>query len=240
MKKNYKKILLIFFISLLCIIILGYGLFQVSKLRTFQFFGGITAKVETEKKVVALTFDDAPSPQTDAILKILSDKNIKATFYVIGQNAKEYPNELKKIVEQGNELGNHTYSHQRMVLKSPSFVEKEIESTNQLIRDAGYKDEITFRPPNGKKLLILPWYLNKNNVKTIMWSIEPDTYYSGNAEAITNYVSEKVEPGSIILMHPFCSTSCEADRLALPKIIDNLKAQGYEFVTVSQLLNINN
>ncbi len=234
MKKIKKYQIAIF---LLCFsLFAGYGLLQVSKSRTFQFFGEIVSRVNADQKVVALTFDDAPAVNTEEVLKILAEKNIKATFYAIGRNIEKYPDQIKEIVKQGHELGNHSYSHERFLLKSQSFIQSEVEKTNQLIYNAGYAGEITFRPPNGKKFLGLPWYLSKNNIKTIMWDVEPDTYYAGDAENIAKYTLENVKPGSIILLHPFCSDACTADREALPDIIDGLKKEGYNFITISQLL----
>lgn len=216
---------------------LAYALFLVSKSRSFQFFGGLTQWVATEEKVIALTFDDAPSVHTGTALDILDAKGIPATFYVVGKAMEQSPDVVVDIVRRGHELGNHSYSHQRFLLKSPQFIATEIERTNALIRAAGYADEITFRPPNGKKLIALPWYLRQHGIKTIMWDVEPDTFHVGDADAIVQYTLEQAKPGSIILMHPFCEEVCAADREALPRIIDTLQSRGYRFVTVSQLLS---
>ena len=234
--KISRKIIIILALSLVFFAIIGCGLFQISKSRTFQFFGELNNHVNTNQKIIALTFDDAPTGYTDEVLKILAKKNVKATFYAIGQSLEKYPNQAKEIIKQGHELGNHSYSHQRFIFKSQSFIKNEIEKTNQLIHEAGYTGEITFRPPNGKKLLGLPWYLQQNNIKTIMWDVEPDTYVSGNSKLIVKYTLENIKPGSIILLHPFCAKQCAADREALPVIIDSLKTKGYSFVTISQLL----
>lgn len=235
-----KKFEIIFSILIILLLIglSGYLLFQLSKSRTFQFFGGLTSKIDTNEKVVALTFDDAPSTNADEVLNILAEKDVKATFYVIGEYAEKYPGQIKKIAERGHELGNHSYSHQRFLFKSQSFIKNEVEKTNQLIRSAGYGGEITFRPPNGKKLFGLPWYLSRNNIKTITWSVEPDTYYPENAESIAKYTLDNVRPGSIILLHPFCDVECSADREALPRIIEGLKVKGYQLATVTQLLSL--
>lgn len=218
------------------ILLSGFLLFQISKSRTFQFFGEITSRVNTGQKVVALTFDDAPNPKTQEILNILKEKRVKATFYEVGKAIEQYPEVARSIVEAGMEVGNHSYSHKRMLLKSPSFIDEEIQNTNRLIKSSGYMGKITFRPPNGKKLFGLPWYLHKHNIQTIMWDVEPDTYVAGNAGAIIEYTLSHVRPGSIILLHPFCDKECLADREALPKIIDELQAQGYKLVTISELL----
>ncbi|MFA6170899.1 MAG: polysaccharide deacetylase family protein [Patescibacteria group bacterium] len=235
MKINIR-IYIICALVLAVLAITAYGLFELSKSRTFQFFGRLASHADTDKKVVALTFDDAPTEYTDEVLKILRENNVQATFYAIGQSLEKFPNQAKEIVRQGSELGNHSYSHRRLILKSQAFIKSEIEKTNQLIRDSGYQGEITFRPPNGKKLLGLPRYLNENNIKTIMWDIEPDTNYSGNAELITKNTLLNAKPGSIILLHPFCEKECAADREALPKIISGLKEKGYVFATISELL----
>ena len=172
-----KKLFAGFFIFLVVLIIVAYSLFQVSKSRTFQFFGEIAPRVETSQKAVALTFDDGPSREkTDEILQILREENVKATFYVVGAEIEKNPGELEKIVSEGHEIGNHTFNHEKMILVSPSFVKSEIERTDQLIRKAGWTNEITFRPPFGKKLFTLPFYLSKNNPKTIIWDVEPETF----------------------------------------------------------------
>lgn len=227
---------LLVIILILCVLIFlwVYISFQISKSRTFQFFGGLTSRVETEEKVVALTFDDAPSPHVSEVLRILEEKNVPGTFYEIGENIEKYPTEARAIVEADMEVGNHSYSHQRFLLKSQSFIQEEIQKTNELIRESGYSGEITFRPPNGKKLIGLPRYLKQQNMKTVMWDVEPDTYYS-DKDNIVQHVIDHTRPGSIILMHPFCD-SCTADREALPIIIDKLKEQGYTFLKVADLL----
>jgi len=231
-----KKYLLILLFVIVTLLIIGYFLFQLSKFRTFQFFGGLTARINTNQKVVALTFDDAPTQKVQEVLTILKEKQVRATFYEIGKGINQYPEVAKAIVAAKMEVGNHSYSHERIVLKSLSFIDTEIQKTNELIRGSGYMGEITFRPPNGKKLIGLPWYLQQHSIKTIMWDVEPDTYSAGDSDAIVKYTLDHVQSGSIILLHPLCDKKCAADREALPKIIDTLRLKGYMFVTVSELL----
>jgi chitin deacetylase len=220
----------------LFVVLAAYAVFQLSKSRTFQLFGEVISRIDTTRKVVALTLDDAPTDNTDDVLGVLRSKDIKATFYVIGESGRARADVLKRIVSAGHELGNHSFTHQRFLLTSPSFVRDEIESTNQVIRDAGYSGEITFRPPYGKKLVALPWYLSTHNIRTIMFDVEPDTYHPRNAGLLRKYTLDNVKPGSIILLHPLCGTDCSAARDALPGIIDALRGEGYAFVTVGELL----
>lgn len=235
---NRKKKVILSFALILLLLFTGYGLFQISKSRTFQFFGEIVPRIETNEKVVALTFDDGPTEYTKDVLNNLEGKNIKATFFVVGSELEKKPEIGKAIVLAGHELANHSYSHQRMWFKSQSFITEEIEKTNTLIRETGHTGDIHFRPPYGKKIIGLPWYLSKNNIKTIMVDVEPDTYGS-EANFLVEYTLENTKSGSIILLHPFCET-CSGQREAIGRIVDGLQAKGYQFVTVSELLTYKN
>jgi peptidoglycan-N-acetylglucosamine deacetylase len=228
-----KKKLILIGIGFIVIALLSAGLFKVTKLRTFQFFGGLTYHVETENKVVALTFDDGPTKNVDQLLPLLDQYKAKSTFFLIGQDIEKHPESAEKLVEAGHQIGNHTYSHKRMVLKSPSFIKEEIEKTDELIRKAGYEGEIDFRPPYGKKLIGLPYYLNKHNRETIMWTLEPETYYT-SAEDKVNDVVENIQPGSIILLHPMYDQSGETIQV-IEDILQKLTDEGYTFVTVDEL-----
>jgi len=218
------------------------ALWQVGKSRTFQFFGVIVPRVNTTEKVVALTFDDGPAKGgTDEILRVLDEMKVKATFFVIGAELEENLDEGRKIVAAGHELGNHSYSHVRMLLVSPSFVQQEIEKTDRLIRDAGYSREINFRPPYGKKLLALPYYLSRTGRKTIMWDVEPDSKpeIASDSQKIIEETRSRVRPGSIILLHAMYP-SRQPSLKAVRGIIESLKQEGYRFVTVSDLLAMAN
>jgi peptidoglycan-N-acetylglucosamine deacetylase len=228
-----KKVFLLFLIVLTVL-----WLYQISRSRTFQFFGEIIPSMDTNEKVVALTFDDGPSKETDKILSILSDLNVKATFFVTGAGLEKHMSEGEKIVASGHELGNHSYSHKRMIFKSIDFVQKEIEKTDSLIKGVGYQGDIHFRPPFGKKLFILPYYLRNHNRKNVMWDVEPESYpeVAESAEKITQYVLENTKPGSIILLHVMFKDGKESVK-SIKGIVSGLKQQGYSFKTVSELLH---
>ena len=213
-----------------------FGLSAVANARTFQLFGGLTDRVDTSAKVVALTFDDGPDPAgTRQLLDALASARVPATFYLVGRDMAEHPDLARAIALAGHELGNHTYSHERMWFVSASFVADEVEKTDKLIRKAGYLGEVTFRPPNGKKLLALPYYLDQHDRKTIMWDVEPDSEVDASAQRIVDVAVENTRPGSIILLHGMYAGR-DQSRLAVAPIIDRLKADGYRFVTVSELL----
>ena len=234
-----KKWLIVSLITFLFFLGVCVLLFQTSKSRTFQFFGEIYSRVETTEKVVALTFDDGPSrSQTNEILSILRDENVKATFYLIGNEIEKNQGEAEKMIAEGHEIGNHTYNHERMILVSPSFVKNEIDKTDELIKKASYKGEITFRPPYCRKLLALPWHLSENNRKTITWDVEPETFVENSADII-KYTLENTKNGSIILLHVAYGNRSESVKSVRP-IIKGLKERGFEFKTISELLAMKN
>lgn len=221
----------------LVVVVTLMGLWQLSASRQFQLFGTLIYQIDTKQKLVALTFDDGPTPHYTAnILQLLDLYQVKATFFVTGSETQRYMTQAKQIVAAGHQLGNHSWSHPRMLLMSLDEISREIEGTDQQIRAAGFTGEILFRPPYGKKLVLLPWYLAKTNRTTVMWDLEPESNneIAQDPQAIATEVLENVQPGSIILLH-LMYKSREASRLALPLIIKGLKAKGYRMVTLSEL-----
>jgi peptidoglycan-N-acetylglucosamine deacetylase len=232
MKKNIVAIGVI----LLLLFLFFFGTYKLMNSRTFQLFGGLTSHVQTTKKVVALTFDDGPTKNVDKIAPLLNKYHAKATFFLIGNELKKNPIEGKKLADAGYQIGNHTYSHNRMILKKYSYIKREIDETNNLIRKTGYIGEIDFRPPNGKKLIALPYYLHRNHMDTITWNLEPDTYFTSVIDKV-KYVNENVKPGSIILLHPMYDKTGN-ELKTIEGILDSLSKKGYKFVTVNELQNM--
>ena len=231
-----KKILILCLFVLLTIVFL----FQLSRSRTYQVFGNIVSHVSTDNKVVALTFDDGPTEgATGTILALLQQEGVKATFFLTGREIEANPAEASKIIAAGHQIGNHSYSHQRMVRMGYQTIINEVEKTNQLIRAMGYKGEIVFRPPYGKKLFGLPYYLQQQGITTITWDVEPETDESiaNDSHAIAEHVLHSAKPGSIVLLHVMYK-SRHASMESVPEIIKGLKDKGYTFVTVDQLMGL--
>jgi peptidoglycan/xylan/chitin deacetylase (PgdA/CDA1 family) len=226
-------------VALLLVILLAlYGTWQLSRSRNFQLFGEIVPRVATTEKVVALTFDDGPTPEyTDGVLDVLRERGVKATFFLIGGDAEKNADQVRALIADGHELGNHTFTHPDMTLASVDKAKDEVERTDAAIRSAGYTGEIHFRPPFGKKLIGLPLYLSDHDRKTITWDVEPESFgkIAADPELITAHVLKKTRPGSIIILHVMYKAR-ETSRQALPDVIDGLQARGFRFVTVSDLL----
>jgi peptidoglycan/xylan/chitin deacetylase (PgdA/CDA1 family) len=212
--------------------------------RSPQILGKCIHRVNTSMKVVALTFDDGPSHHTEEILKILHSKGVSATFFLIGQNALAFPALVRQIHEEGHEIGNHSYSHHPLIFKSLAFMREEIEKTDEIIREAGYQGTIHFRAPYGRKLIGLPWILYKTQRPHILFDVIPDDWASPGVSTIVNRILSQTKPGSIILCHDGNGDNIGQDRWqtveALPLIIEKLKASGYQFATISELLTVEN
>ncbi|MFE7718887.1 polysaccharide deacetylase family protein [Nocardia rhizosphaerihabitans] len=201
--------------------------------RTYQLAGTLVDRVETDEKLVALTFDDGPTDRTPEILRMLAELQVPATFYLVGDDLAAHPEHGAAIAAAGHEIGNHSYSHRRMVLVSGDTVRDEIERTDAEIRRTGYQGPITFRPPYGKKLWSLPNYLADHDRTTVTWDVEPDSAGGATREAIIADTMAQTRPGSIVLLHVMHGTESAA---AVPEIVTGLRARGYEFTTVSDMV----
>lgn len=215
-----------------------FGLNKLAKTSKFQLLGDFATHVSTEEKVVALTYDDGPNPPyTEKLLEVLDRHQVKATFFVVGKEAEQYPDTLKAMIAQGHELGNHSYSHAALIWKRPKFVWSEIQKTDQLLRNLGVTQPIQFRSPFGFKLFVLPYLLSKLGKTNILWNVDPRDFEATDSQPIVDHVLANVKPGSIILLHDG-GRECLPTIAATEKLIQTLHAQGYRFKTVSELLQV--
>ncbi len=185
------------------------------------------------RRRIALTFDDGPhAGYTERILKILQDAGIRATFFVVGDRVVRYPELLRQEISRGHEIGNHTYRHRNLRTLSNLEIVTELEQNRDLIRQVGQVETTIFRPPGGQyddRVLRLAAALN---YRTILWSSAPADHTSPPAELIEDRILGRVGNGVIIL----CHDGIEGTIAALPRVIASVRAGGYEFVTVSELL----
>ena len=210
-------------------------LIQVTKF--YDNFG--IKRADTEVKVVALTYDDGPSsPYTNQLLDILDRYQVKATFFAVGRRIEKYPEIVPMIVARGHELANHSYSHTDMMFKPREFLLSEIEKTDKLLQELGVKqDSISFRPPFGRRGVVLSYLLSQMQKKLILWDVNSLDYETTTltAEDIANLVIDNVRSGSIVLMHD--SGGDRSKTLAATQVIvKTLRSKGYAFKTVSELL----
>jgi peptidoglycan/xylan/chitin deacetylase (PgdA/CDA1 family) len=210
------------------------GLREMVNSSTFQLFGDYVVSVKTTDRVVALTFDDGPSPwHTPKVLNELDRHHVKATFFMMGRNVERYPDVARDVLRRGHEIGNHSYSHPKLILMSPQRVRDEIERTDKLLRDIGVSGEIHFRAPHASKFIVLPYVLQQMGKLNVMGDVSADEWRQRPAAVMTESILRQVRPGSIIGMHD--PAGAESLR-TLENILPALIAQGYRFETVSELL----
>ncbi|GJD18855.1 hypothetical protein RIVM261_038110 [Rivularia sp. IAM M-261] len=195
-------------------------------------------KLPKKEKYVALTFDDGPWPNTtDQILKILRQNHIKATFFMIGENVKAHPVQAKNVLADGHVIGNHTWHHWYMHM-NPQLAASEIESTANIIYKTTGAKTTLFRPPGGILNNGLADYAKNQNHSVILWSADSEDYRIPSVATLIKRVM-KVAPGGIVLMHDGGGNRSHTVT-ALPQIINKLRKQGYKFVTVPELLELQN
>ncbi|MBR5308137.1 MAG: polysaccharide deacetylase family protein [Clostridia bacterium] len=191
-------------------------------------------------KQVALTFDDGPSGNyTPMILDILAENGVKGTFFVVGRNAERYPMILKRIHSEGHEIGNHTYSHPDMKKLTPEQLDEEISRTGKAVSDIVGVSPVLFRPPGGYLSNDIVDKITSNSCKTVLWSWRQDTmdWKCPDVEKVVETVLSNIRDGDIILFHDFNPGKSPTPE-ALKIIIPELLGRGYEFVTVSELVNM--
>lgn len=186
-------------------------------------------------KYIALTFDDGPSPTvTPLILDILKKHDAKATFFMLGKQVRFYPEIVQEIAKDGHELGNHTMNHPDLTKLGIDQVNAEVAETNQIIKRITGITPTMMRPPYGAYNEDLQRYIGEIDMTMVLWSIDSLDWKSRNAIAVNGSVQKNMKAGSIILLHDIHQTTADA----LPKLLNELKAQDYQFVTVSQLLEL--
>jgi peptidoglycan-N-acetylglucosamine deacetylase len=195
------------------------------------------AKLTQGEKVIALTFDDGPWPGTTRqVLDILKSNNIKGTFFVVGQNLKNYPELGKEIVGEGHVIANHTWHHWYHFFNQQAAA-FEIERTTDLIYQVtGVKTNL-FRPPGGVMHNGLVAYARGEKYSVVMWSSDSTDYKLPPVPKLVNNVMKDSKPGGIVLMHDGGGNRSRTVQ-ALPEIISNFRKQGYRFVTVPELLEL--
>jgi len=189
--------------------------------------------ISIDDKVVALTFDDGPSQYTDKILQILKKHNAYATFFVVGNKVSFYDDTLREILKQGSEIGNHSYSHKLLTRLSEEEFKEDLNKTQEVIKKiTGFTPKV-FRPTYGGYTSKIKKY---TDLSFVLWDVDSRDWEVKKKNKILKNVLPNVKSGSIVLMHD----NHEYSLKALDTMIKELKADGYKFVTVSELLEFKN
>ncbi len=240
MKNKIFKYLSLFILIIICTFIVSHEYFKTT-ISISNNYGMVVKNGSKEKKVIALTFDDGPHPKyTSEILDILNEYDAKATFFVLGKFAEAYPDIIKRQWEEGHEIGNHTYSHINTKKVSKDKIQEEYIKTQEVISSITNNNPKLFRPPYGSLDEKVIDVVENNNSVIVLWSYNQDSKDWSNPEVnkIVNTTLSNIENGDIILFHDYVYYDESHTVEALKKIIPELKNRGYEFVTISELINL--
>ena len=205
-------------------------------------FGKNIVHLNTDKRIVALTYDDGPNPPyTDQLLDILAKHNAKATFFMIGNRIERHPETVNRVIAEGHQIGNHTYSHPLLGFLPPIYVQREIERTDDLLQQYGIAKDNVFRAPLLTRFLPVAYVLAKRDRIHISCNVWSWDWTTQNPDKITETVLKQTKPGSIIVLHDGKAENKNANRSgtieATDRIITALKRDGYQFVRLSDVSN---
>ena len=192
------------------------------------------SQCRVEGPYIAMTFDDGPhGANTPRLLDMLKQRGIKATFFVVGQCAAEFPDIMKRIVAEGHEIASHSWSHPQLTKMGEEGVTDQLQKTHDIIRHTTGVEPKVMRPPFGA---FTPnqraWANKKWGYKIIMWDVDPLDWKVRNAEHVKSEILRQTVAGSIILTHDIHKSTIDA----MPETLDGLTAKGFKFVSVSDLL----
>ncbi|MGN0291596.1 MAG: polysaccharide deacetylase family protein [Lachnospiraceae bacterium] len=233
-----KAVRVLFCINLLVVTVLVFRVLTVKMVQIRQDRETVstqsknvkTLTEDTKKKRVALTFDDGPDPNyTEKLLDGLKERDVKATFFLLGKQVDQYPDIVKRMYKEGHIIGNHSYDHVNLATLSATDAKNQISKTNEAIYKITGEYPQYLRPPFGNEPQ------NEDVAKdmiTVLWDVDPLDWCCGSSTNVANKVEKSVKEGDIILLHDASKSSVEA---AL-QIVDELTEKGYEFVTVDKLI----
>jgi peptidoglycan/xylan/chitin deacetylase (PgdA/CDA1 family) len=197
----------------------------------------ISWAVETDQKLIALTFDDGPSPQwTDQVLDTLAARGVPATFFMVGRRVRKYPDVIRGRMDV-HEVGNHTWDHVDLARRGPEEAYQDLVSTHEAIEDVLGRSPTLMRPPYGHMAGSTVLAAARMNYRVVLWSLQMlEGDYPNDSPGLARYIVENTVPGTILLAHDVGPANRIIAINGLPAMIDGLRERGYEFVTVSSML----
>jgi peptidoglycan/xylan/chitin deacetylase (PgdA/CDA1 family) len=240
-------------VAVMLLAALVYGAYEVSEAPGSQVFGKTIVSGPADQKVVALTFDDGPNPPyTDRILDVLAKENVHATFFLVGRAVEAYPKVALRELRDGNALGNHAWEHEHLIMLTRTQLRASLQRTDDAIFKATGTHTHLMRPPFGSRDWVVLGVAGTMGYTPVMWSVPlvGDWEYP-TANVIAQRVLANVHDGSIVVLHDgnrgqlcaaqhlpahVCDRSSDIDATRI--IVETLKARGYRFVTVPQLMSL--
>jgi peptidoglycan/xylan/chitin deacetylase (PgdA/CDA1 family) len=208
---------------------------------TGQWYGRTFTRLARGTKQLALTYDDGPNdPHTLRLLEVLARYNVRATFFLIGRYVQQRPEIVREVVKAGHVIGNHTFTHPLLTFKTAAEVRKELSDCRSAIQDAVGEHSDLFRPPFGGRRPAVLRIARELGLEPIMWNVTGYDWSAPPAVVIEKKVSSQIRGGDVILLHDGGHKQMGADRsqtvLATDHLITRYKSEGYDFVTIQQML----
>jgi len=208
---------------------------------TGQWYGRTFTSLPRGTRQLALTYDDGPNdPHTLRLLEVLARHNVCATFFVIGRYVQQRPDIVREIVKAGHVIGNHTFTHPLLTLKSAAEVRKELIDCRSALQDAVGEASNLFRPPFGGRRPAVLRIARELGLEPVMWSVTGYDWNAPPAAMIERKVERQIRGGDVILLHDGGHRQMGADRsqtvLATDHLITRYQSEGYGFVTISEML----
>lgn len=224
------------------VVYMSFAVFWVgSTAPSVQWFGALTSHGPRSSNMVALTFDDGPNPPyTEQIAGILENYGVRGTFFEVGKAIVQAPGTTQRLVQAGHLVGNHSYTHGNLTYLDLRY--PELAQTQQVLKNATGFCPAVFRPPHGTHTPFMSQIVTDTGMRLVTWDVSAKDWSETDPDALARNILAKVKPGSIILLHDGLDGNIGADRSvlvqALPKILDGLKAKGYDVVRLDVLLGI--
>ena len=208
---------------------------------TGQWYGHTFTGLSRGTRKLALTYDDGPNdPHTQRLLEVLAKHSVRATFFVIGRFARQRPDIVRELVRAGHAVGNHTFSHPNLIFTSAERTRKELAECQQALLEATGESPRLFRPPFGGRRPGTLQMVRAAGLQPVMWNVTGYDWSAPPADAIVGKVSHQIGGGDVILLHDGSHAGMGADRsqtvIATDRIIAKYKAEGYEFVTIPEMM----
>jgi peptidoglycan/xylan/chitin deacetylase (PgdA/CDA1 family) len=208
---------------------------------TAQLYGRTFTGLPRGTKQLALTYDDGPNdPHTLRLLDVLARYDVHATFFTIGRYVQQRPDIVREIVQAGHIVGNHTFTHPLLIFKSDSEIRQELSTCHATLQDAIGEHSNLFRPPFGGRRPAVLRIARELGLEPIMWNVTGYDWNAPPSSVIERKVSRKIRGGNVILLHDGGHLEMGADRsqtvLATESLIKRYKSEGYEFVTIEQMM----
>jgi len=208
---------------------------------TGQWYGRTFTGLSPAARKLALTYDDGPNdPHTQRLLEVLAKHDVRATFFLIGKHVKQRPEIARAIAQAGHTIGNHTFTHPNLIFASAERTRAELQLCDQALQDAVGEHSRLFRPPFGGRRPGTLQIARQLGLETIMWNVTGWDWSGKPAPYIDDRVSKYVSGGNVILLHDGSHAAFGADRsqtvIATDRLIGKFKAEGYEFVTVPEMM----